>query len=340
MPAYGQSGFGAAESFGLMQSTLMTSGGGGGSSSPQVAQTNISSNVMAELASARAMRDAPAQAFSPLQNQAQGQPVDQGFYQPAPASLSDMQDTSPKTLADKWTQSLASIPAEFRPFVDDVTLNCMASEGAIANAEDYMHGLVKAGEERESGVAAMASEHGGSATEQMLAQQLASFGPAGTQLQKCGELMLALIMASGREDLLSLPAYAKLYDATAAPYHKDLGMLKHYYFHYPTKTIRMVPTQMSQEAGSAAPPTPEDQLNPPQYQEEGSMSPASAAPVENDTVLFTASETAAEPAGDVQPMSSPVPQTWKQKLNQVTKKPWFPYAAGGAGLALILFMRK
>ena len=124
-------------------------------------------------------------------------------------TVQDLEEASPQTKADKWAMALASIPQSYRPFVDDLTYTCMQTEEAIGNAEGYADGL-----------AAYAATRLGLDTtktpDQMiqgLTTYLAQFGPAAPQIQKCGELMLALMVGAGRHDKIPLQAYEMIQDS-------------------------------------------------------------------------------------------------------------------------------
>ena len=195
MPAYGQSAFGATEGLGnpnFSPNTPNTSALQPKASS--VEPTPLSKKQVQNLITAQSRRAIAGRAKE----------VNKGINK-----LKDLQTRTPPTKSQTWLSALTSVPEQYRPYVDDFTLNCMGSEGAIANAENYMYGLI----ELSAAKLGIAGEEGlkeSSAVKGKLARYLATFGPAKEQVRKCGELMAALMVAANRKDRLTPQQYASL----------------------------------------------------------------------------------------------------------------------------------
>ena len=336
MPDYGQMGFGSPSSYGFdvpdpaagpsasPQPGVSTSPRGRTARANATPSGRLTRGQMSELRAAQKRRTQQSvQARSDTVN-----------------TMRDLQEASPQNKAEKWTGALASVPAAYRPFVDDLTLNCMGSEGAIANAENYMEGLIDLTLSRHPDIFPGGKGDWGNDPENRrrvagLDEYLIQFGPAAAQVQKCGELMLALTVAAGRTDKIAPAAYQHIQD-----------VLRHYTVTRDGVIINVrvepiippmpgpgpVPHPGPEEpSGSAAPPSPEDQLNPPQHQQAGAMDPASSAPVEQDTVLFEASTPAdtlfVEQDTTIQLPDVVIPAETKRGFRALMDQKWFPYAA-------------
>jgi len=339
MPAYGHSTFGATEGFsgtGLSPNAPAASALQPTAAQAAVQPQRLSRGQINSLRMAQGQRALEEKAVE----------LDQGI-----TALKDLQRSSSATKSETWLEALNSVPTQFRPFVDDFTLNCMGSEGAIANAENYMYGLI----ELASAKLGTAVESGGQvqdpvAAKNKLARYLSTFGPAKSQVQKCGELMLALYYAAKRSDRITMAQYRAIQDDLKAYTVNERGMIVNVVAPSVQADVSVgvdgsVSNGQSQQSvvndsvasqpdQSFVPSTPEEQLDTMPYTEPGAMMPDSMSPVADDTVI-TGEEVAVAPTG--------IPNDQVKQENRLvalTKKRWFPYAATGLGVLAIYYMRK